>query len=255
MARESFNNLMFQLGELARERLAGKPNAPRSIDRVFRAEELLETTHQEMAALEAQMNDEDAAFQDAEAQDVEEREQLNATVQKFRRAVDAIEGRVKTLRKTLGQKQSDLRYARDSLVKTEARFKDLEMGGKPDVVEAARQNLKKQRLGTMRLQREVEDLEAQLSTALEPTPGQPGAAGIVAYSRLLALEDEAEARKAAFKARMAELDRAIGEKEADLQQAEDYLDQAHFLLGQECYAGRLPDPSLAPLYPKVDKVA
>ena len=39
MAKESYNDLIFQLGDLARDRLAGKPNCPRSMDRVYRAEE------------------------------------------------------------------------------------------------------------------------------------------------------------------------------------------------------------------------
>lgn len=255
MARDQYNEFMFQLGDLARERLADRPNCPQSMARMYRAEEGLGARQEEMAALEQEMNDEDAAFHDAEAQDAEERERLNELVRKFRRAVDGIEGKVKTLRKTLGQRQGELRYAKDGLTKAEARFRDLEMGGKADLVETARQNLKKQRLGTMRMQREVEDLEAQLANALETQPGQPGAQGIIAYKRLIELEDAAEQRKLDFDARMAELDRAIALKEEEVQAAEDYLDQATFLVGQECYQSRISDPMLAPLYPKVDKVA
>lgn len=251
----SYNDLMFQLGDLARERLAGKPGSPASMERVFQAEDLLEQRREELAALEQQMNDEDAAFQDAQAEAEAERERLTQVVQKFRRAVDSIEGKVKGLRKNLAQRQSDLRYAREALNKAEVRFRDIEMGNKADVVETARQNLKKQRLGTMRLQREVEDLEAQLATALEPAPGQPGAQGIVAYKRLIELEDEAAQQKLDFEALMAELDKALATAEEEIEACEDYLDQALFLLGQECYRGRLADPMLAPLYPKLDKVA
>jgi hypothetical protein len=38
-----------------------------------------------------------------------------------------------------------------------------------------------------------------------------------------------------------------------VQAAEDYLDQAIFLLAEECYTKRLPDPALSALYPRIDK--
>ena len=65
---ESYNDLIFQLGDLARDRLAGKPNCPRTMDRVYRAEAALVARRDELATLEQQMNDEDAAWQDYLAQ-------------------------------------------------------------------------------------------------------------------------------------------------------------------------------------------
>ena len=56
-----------------------------------------------------------------------------------------------------------------------------------------------------------------------------------------------------FEALMAELDQAIAEKEQEVLAAEDYLDQALFLLGEECYANRIADPELAVLYPRIDR--
>ena len=41
----------------------------------------------------------------------------------------------------------------------------------------------------------------------------------------------------------------------ELQAADDYLDQAVFLLGEEVYAARLSNPVLAALYPRLDKAS
>jgi hypothetical protein len=52
---------------------------------------------------------------------------------------------------------------------------------------------------------------------------------------------------------MAELDQAIAQKEEEIQAAEDYLDQALFLLGEEVYKQRISDAQLAPFYPRLDR--
>ncbi|HZI15859.1 MAG TPA: hypothetical protein VE153_36165 [Myxococcus sp.] len=254
MAKESYNDLIFQLGDLARDRLPGKPNCPRTMDRVYRAEETVVARRDELAALEQQMNDEDAAYQDFLSQQDEEKLGLNATVKKWKKAVDAIEGKVKELRKTLASRRAELRYAADGLEKLEQKIKDMELVG-TDVgkVDVARANLKKNRLTQMRLGREIEDLEARLASALTPEPGQPGAAGILAHKRLLEMEDEAEARKLEHEQLMADLDQAIIEKEEQVRGAEDYLDQALFLLGEDVYAQRISDAQLAPFYPRLDR--
>lgn len=254
MAKESYNDLIFQLGDLARERLANKPTAPASMQRVFRAEEALIARQDELAALEQQMNDEDAAYQAYLAQLEADRQRHQLVVKKFKRAVDAIEGRVRELRKKLATRRADHRYGADSLKKEERKFADLEMTSHdPEKIEIARQNLKKLRLAQMRLGREIEELQDELDRALTPNPGQPGADGILAHKRLLELEDESEQRKQDFEALMQELDQAIAEKEQEVAAAEDYLDQALFLLGEECYAQRIPDPALAALYPRIDR--
>src|SRR5581483_11919724 len=110
----------------------------------------------------------------------------------------------------------------------------------------SRDMLKKSRLHTMRKQRDLEDLEREFETLLTPKPGQPGAQGILAHKRLLEMEDEAETRKSDHELRMQEIDAAIGTKEQEVQAAEDFLDQAVFLLGEEVYGARINDPALAP---------
>ena len=59
---ENYNDLIFKLGDLARERLAGRPNAPRSMDRVLKAEETLIAREEELKGIEAAMDEEEAAY-------------------------------------------------------------------------------------------------------------------------------------------------------------------------------------------------
>ncbi len=254
MAKESYNDLIFQLGDLARDRLPGKPNCPRSMDRVYRAEDAVVARRDELAALEQEMNDEDAAYSDFLAEQEEARAQQAVIVKKWKKAVDAIDGKVKELRKTLASRKADLRYAEDGLGKLEQKINDMELTGEsPAKLELARTNLKKNRLQQMRLGRELEDLEDRLATALTPEPGQPGAAGILAHKRMLEMEDEAEERKLDHEQRMVDLDQAIAAKEEQVRAAEDYLDQALFLLGEDVYAQRINDAQLAPFYPRLDR--
>ena len=251
---ESYNDLIFQLGDLARDRLAGKPNCPRTMDRVYRAEAALVARRDELAALEQQLNDEDAAWQDYLAQYEEDRAAQFEIVKKWKKAVDAVEGQTKNLRKTLSNRRADLRYAQDALKKMDKKHADLELTTQDQsVLGLSRDNLKKNRIQAMRMAREVENLERDVATALTPKPGQPGAAGILAHKRMLDMEDEMNLRKEAHEQAMADIDRSIGEKEGEVQAAEDYLDQALFLLGEDVYAQRIPDAQLAPFYPRLDR--
>lgn len=251
---ESYNDLIFQLGDLARDRLPGKPNCPRTMDRVYRAEEGLVARRDELGALEQEMNDEDAAWKEFQEQQNQEKAGLLVTIKKFKKAVDAIEGKVREMRKALSSKKAELRYGLDGLKKLEAKIHDMEMTRKdPLEVATARENLKKNRLKMMRMQRDIEQIQDDLAQALTPVPGQPGAPGILAHKRMLEIQDEAEERKDTFEQRMAELDEAIGQKEQEIQAAEDYLDQALFLLGEDVYKQRIADAQLAPFYPRLDR--
>lgn len=254
MAKETYNDLMFQLGDLARERLVNKPDRPRAMDRVLRAEDGVVQRRDELAALEAEMNDVDVAHQEAlDAIGREEAEQQEV-VKQYKKAVVAIEGRVREMRKKLATARAEVRYNKDAIKKAEARHSDLEMTSHdPQKVELSRQNLKKLRLAVMRQERDLEALQFDVDQALTPRPGQPGAPGILAHKRLLELEDDLEQREHAHEERMGRLDQRIAAKEQEVQAAEDFLDQAIFLLGEECYTQRIPDPALAALYPRIDK--
>ena len=48
---EKYEELIFQLGDLARERLPNKPNCPRSMDRVYKAEDVVVARREELAQL------------------------------------------------------------------------------------------------------------------------------------------------------------------------------------------------------------
>ncbi len=253
---ESYDDLIFQLGDLSRDRLAGRPDCPRTMERVYRAEAAVVARREELAALEARLNDEDAAHEAFRAGLASERTGLHATVKRWKRAVDAIEGRVRELRKRLASRRAELRYAKDALVKLEARHADLELTTRDEAkLAVSREGLKKQRLAQLRQTRELEDLEYELTQALTPAPGQPGAEGILAHRRLLELEDAEAERREAFERLMAELDQAIAAKEEETQAAEDFLDQALFLLGEDVYASRIQDAALAAFYPRLDAAA
>ena len=103
----------------------------------------------------------------------------------------------------------------------------------------------------MRLTCEVEELERPSILAPTPRPGQPAASGILAHKRMVDLEDELAARKQAFDQAMAALDQAIAQKGTEVQAAEDYLDPALFLLGEDVYAQRIADAQLAPFHPRL----
>jgi hypothetical protein len=251
---ESYNDLIFQLGDLARDRLAGKPNCPRTMERVYRAEEALVARREELAELEAQMNQEDVDLQEFIAEQEREKPGHQVQVKKWRKAVDAIEGKVKDMRKGIASKKAEVRYAIEGLKKLEAKIADMELTRQdPLEIATARENLKKNRLKQMRLSRDIESLEYDLNNALTPQPGQPGAPGILAHKRLLEMQDQLETRKEAFEQTMAELDQAIATKEQEIQAAEDYLDQALFLLGEDVYAQRIADAQLSPFYPRLDR--
>lgn len=256
MAKETYNDLIFKLGDLARDVLPEHPDCPESMQQVYEAEEALVARREELAELEQQLNDEDAAYNAYLAKVENERTRQQATVLKYRRAVDAIEAKVRDLRKRAATMGADLRYAKENFKKTEAKHADLErMSRNAEQLALSRENIKKTRLALLRQERELEDAQRDLELALTPEEGQWGAQGILAHKRLLGMEDEGLARKAAFDQKVAEIDALIAAKEEEVRAAEDYLDQTLFLLGEDCYGLRLDEPELAALYPKLDKVA
>jgi hypothetical protein len=251
---ENYNDLIFEVGDMARERLANKPAAPRSIDRVLKAEEALLQRQQELQELEGQMNDEDAAYQDYVAQSEAEKSENNAVVSKYKRAVDVIEHKVRDLRKALSKARSEERYGAKDIKLVEKRIEEWEQAGAdPSKIEVAKQNLKKIRLRQMRTTKQVEELESQVNVIFDVPDHAPGSAGLRAHKRNMDIDNELETRKDEFDSLMQEIDEAIGAKEEEVRAAEEFLDQAVFLLGEECYAQRIADPALAAFYPRLDR--
>jgi seryl-tRNA synthetase len=257
MARESYNDLIFQLGDLAREHLADAKNPPRAMEAVFAAEDAVLAIRKEIEDLEAEMNQADAEYQDFLAQQEAEREEQMAIVKKWRVAVAGVEVRSRDLKKKLSSLRAAFRYQKVSLKRQEEKHKELELreGHDAKKIALSRENLKKARLHLMREQRHLEELEWEFNQVLTPRPGQPGAQGIFAHKRLLEMEDEAEERKLEHEQRMKELDELLAQKDEELKAAEEELDGCIFELGEECYAERIPHPALSPLYPRLDKAS
>jgi hypothetical protein len=255
MPKESYDDLIFQLGDLAREHLAEARNPPRTMENVFAREDEVLAARDAVAAAEEEMNQEDASYQDfLQAQEVEKEEQKRI-VTKWRGAVLGVEGRSRDMKKTLSSKKAAFRYMKDSLRRAEASHKEMELRDGHDVkkILLSRENLKKSRLHIMREQRAIEELEYDFKQVLTPRPGQPGAQGILAHKRILELEDEFEEREHEHKERMKELDALIAQREEEMKAVEAELDGALYELGEECYDERIPHPQLNPLYPKLDK--
>src|SRR4051812_35272981 len=124
---ERYNDLIFELGDLAREQLAGKPTSPRSMGRVFKAEDAVLARREQLVDLEQQLNDEDAAYKDFLVAQDEERAGLERTVKQWKKAVDAVQGRVKELRKKVASLKSTVRYDAGNIQKAESRHHDLEL--------------------------------------------------------------------------------------------------------------------------------
>ena len=255
MAKESYDELVFQLGDLAREHLAEAKNRPRAMDTVFEVEDEVIALREAMEAIEEEMNQEDASWQDfQDAQDVELDKQ-KAIVTKWRGAVLGVEGRSRDIKKRLSSMKAAFRYQRDSLKRAEVTHKEMELREGHDVkkINLSRENLKKSRLHIMREQRSIEELEYDFKQVLTPRSGQQGAQGILAHARILEMEDEFEEREHDHKEKMKEIDKAIAAKEEEVKAAEAELDAVLFELGEECYAERIPHPQLIPVYLKLDK--
>lgn len=255
MAKESYNDLIFMLGDLAREHLAEKKNLPKAMQAVFECEDVLLAVREEIAALEGEMNEEDAAYQDFLDQQAAERDEQQAITRKWRHAVAGVESRSRELRKSLSSQKAAYRYQKNSLALADQKHKELEQREGHDVkkIDTSRANLKTFRLKMMRFGRMLEDMEMELNQVLTPRPGQVGAQGILAHKRLLEMEDEAEEKKADHEERMKALDEALAAKEAEAQAAEEDLDGALFDLGEEVYGDRIAHPALNPIYPRLDK--
>ncbi len=255
MARESYNDLIYQLGDLAREHLAEAKNPLRTMSAVFDAEDAVLAVRQQIEELEAQLNEEDEEWAGFLAEQDTEKEALKATITRWKSAVLGVEGRSRDMKKKLSSFKAAHRYNTISLKRAEAAYKEMQLREGHDVRKLAltQDNLKKQRLHNMREARTLEEMEYDLNQVLTPRPGQQGAQGILAHKRILEMEDEFEEREEAHNTKMKKLDELIGAKDEDLKVVEEELDGCIFDLGEETYAERVPHQALNPFYPKLDK--
>lgn len=256
MGKELYEELIFELGDLAREHLADAKRPPSSMESVFAAEDEVLAIREAKAALEEELNAEDAAWHEfLDTWNVKKIEQ-EAIVARWRSAVVGVEERSRSLKKKLSALKAALGYKRGSVSRAAAAFQDLEQreAHEHKKVAVARENLKNSRLHVMRDQRNVEELEWELNQVLTPKSGQIGAAGIHAHRAILEMEDAHEEREHQHKARMKALEALIVEQEENEKAAEAELDGALFELGEECYASRVSHPKLNAVYARLDKV-
>lgn len=251
--KEKYEELVFQLGDLARERLARRADAPRGLQRVLKAESALVAARERLEALEREMNDADAAHRDELSTRAQEKKRAVETMGRWKKAVEPVQNQVKDLRRRLSVRRAELRSGHAALRKEEEKQAALgRSGGAP--AESSVQSLKRLRLAQMRLHRDVEDLESDIQRCFELQPGQGGGEGVRAFQKLLEIEDREQDGDADFETRMAEIDDDIAAAEETVRGAENFLDQSVFLLGEECFEQRISDPMLAALYPSLDKV-
>lgn len=257
MAKESYDELIFELGDLAREHLASLKSTPKILEAVFAAEDGVLACREAIEAAEEELNRDDGLWQDFLAAQGAEKAEQKAIIAKWRSAVAGVEARSRALKKKLASLKAAFRYQRDSLRHAQKAHKEMEMreGHDPRKIELSNANLKKSRLHLMRDQRHIEELEWEFNQVLTPRPGQPGAQGILAHKRILEMEDELEEREHEYKKRMKELDEVILAKEEELKAAEAELDATLFELGEECYSARTPHPKLNPLYSRIDRAS
>ncbi len=251
---EAYQTLISQIAQIARAKIYDDPDCPRSIDRVVRAEEAVEARHQELADIEAQMDELDAATQDLKAQIEEERERSSRLVERWKKPVEAQLKRVKDAQSKLKTKEGNLRYAQKALEKEELKLQDAIDSNDAGRIDILRQNNKKLRLEYMKQERELGELREEVERLKYPT-GVQGEDAIHARMRLLELENQLEQQEEDVKAQLAELDQAAADKEQEIQGAEEFLAEAMYLFGEDVYASRTPDPQLDRLYADLDHVA
>jgi chromosome segregation ATPase len=246
------DELLFELGDIARDRLANRPARPRAMDRVFKAEDMLVQRREEIEQLEARMNETDEAFEQFVDDLESEKASLQPVVARFQKLVDAVDAKAKDARKRLAKKRLSLRAFRLDVESLEKRQEVLDRSS-PEAAAAGRERLKKVRLALLREQREIEELEREIDTILAPQEGSPGERALLAHRRILSMDDELASKQAEKAQTLAALDAAVVQKEDEVRAAEELLERALRALGEEVYAMRIADPALTPLYPKLDK--
>src|SRR5262249_49279923 len=92
---QNYNDPLFKLGDLPRERLAGPPNAPRTMDRVLKAEETLIAREEELKGVEAAMDEEEAAYNEFREAVEEEKANLEPLLAQYKKSVTFAEENLK----------------------------------------------------------------------------------------------------------------------------------------------------------------
>ena len=250
---DTYEDLIFRLGDVAYERLWNKPNAPGVIERVIKAAEAYEARQVELREIEAAMDAEEVAyneFRDACSAEDADCQQL---VDKHAKAVKVAESKAKSILSKLVTRRNDVAHSRRALEKYEAHVKEYEAIGEVEKAKPARENLKRAKLDLMKRTRECEDMQTEYDKIMNPESG-PAAEAIRARRRQKDLEMQLDERTEAYNEQIGELNKEAGAKDDEVKATRSFYDKALFLLGEEVYRDRIADPALSAFYPKIDKL-
>jgi len=251
---DEYNELIFKLGDLARERLANKPSPPRALERVLTAEETLVVREEELKAVNGAMDEEEAAYTEFCQAVEEEQAQLQEMTIEFKKAIASAEIRYKSSREKIASKENDLKHAKLSCQKEEVKIGEMQHRGEKAKATMATASLKNLRMDVMRRQREIREMSEEAEAIVNPTADDGPSNAIRARSRIKDLDNQLVDREKSYNEALGELDQQASEKEAEIAAARDYYDQAIFLLGEEVYHARVNDTVLVPMYLKLDRL-
>jgi len=259
MAQKSVDELLIQLGDLAREHLAGDRRGSQleTMSAVLEVEDRIAALEEEIDSLEQTINEEDGEYQDFLERHLAEKAENEEIVKKWKKAVQGVEARSRELKKKIAAAKATLRYEQNNLKAADAKHADLELREAHDErkVSLSKENLKKMRLQLMRKNRDIEEMGRLFKSILTPKPGQIGAQGILAYKRLLEMEDEQEELKQKVHEQIEKLSKNIGVLEEDLKNAYLEFDDALYELGVECYEGHVEHPSFSAIVAQIEKMS
>jgi len=258
MSRKNLDELFIQLGDLAREHLLeGRGKKLKAMPGVLAVEEQMIALEEEIESLNQSINEEDGEYQDFLERHLAEKAENEEIAKKWKKAVQGVESRSRELKQKIASAKTTLRYERNNLKAAETKHADLELTQAHDdrKVALSKENLKKMRLQLMKKTRDIDEMERLFKNILTPKPGQIGAQGILAYKRLLEMEDEQEELKQKVDERIEELSKEVGMLEEDLHNAELEFEDALYELGVECYESHVEHPSFAPIVAKLEKMS
>jgi len=259
MSQKRMDELLIQLGDLAREHLSQKTGSRlKAMPAVLAAEERIVALEEEIEALEETINQEDSEYQDFLERHLAEKAENEEIAKKWKKAVQGVESRSRELKKKIAAAKVTLRYEHNNLKTADAKHADLELREAHDErkVALSKENLKKMRLQLMKKTRDIEEMERLFKNILTPKPGQMGAQGILAYKRLLEMEDEQAELKQKVDEQIGKLSKEVGVlEEEELKDAYVELDDALYELGLECFENHIEHPSFAPIVTQLEKLS
>lgn len=249
---DTYADLIFKLGDVAYERLWNKPSAPAVIEKVIKAAEAYEARQVELKDIEQAMDAEEVAYNEFRDACAAEDEECQVLVEKHEKAVKLAEGKAKAIESKLVSRRKDVAASRIALAKFEAQVKELEELGEVERIRTAKLNLKQAKIDLMKRSRECDDMQTEYDKIMNPETG-PAAEAIRARRRQKDLEMQLEERTEAYNASITQLGDEATQKDEEIKSAKGYFDKLLYMLGEQVYQARIPDPALAAFYPKIDR--